>query len=125
MLEYLIDPNVLWPLVVFAAIAAIAGLYASLRRKEKKSEEIITSEWQTTGKIDFYCAQTPKDDTLRAEYILRVEDFRVVESISGVEHVEIRWRKATLAEAKAVVVAYQSAADTRAKVYQIPRASRS
>jgi hypothetical protein len=35
---------------------------------------------------------------------LRVEDFHTVESISGVEHVEIRWRNATLAEAKSVVV---------------------
>jgi hypothetical protein len=118
MLEYLTDPKILWPLVVFAAIAATAGLYRSLR-KEKESQEIITSEWQSTGKIDFHCAQTPKDDT-PAEFVLRVEDFRVVESISGVEHVEIRWRNATLAEAKAVVVAHQSSADTGAKLYHFP-----
>jgi hypothetical protein len=46
---------------------------------------------------------------------LRVEDFHTVESISGVEHVEIRWRNATLAEAKSVVVAHQNAADTGQK----------
>ena len=119
MLEYLIDPNILWPLIGFAAIAASAGLYVSLR-KEKKSQEIVSGEWQSTGKIDFHCAQSPKDDTAPAEFILRVEDFRIVESISGVEHVEIRWRNATLAEAKAVVVSHQSAADTGAKLYRFP-----
>jgi len=34
---------------------------------------------------------------------------------SGVEHVEIRWRNATLAEAKAMVVAHPKAADPGAK----------
>jgi hypothetical protein len=38
-----------------------------------------------------------------------------------VEHVEIRWRNAALAEAKAVVVAHQNAADPEAKRYQFPR----
>jgi hypothetical protein len=119
MSEYLTDPNILWPLLGFAAIAATVGMYLSLR-KEKKSQDIVTSEWQSTGKIDFHRAHTPKEDTAPAEFILRVEDFRVVESISGVEHVEIRWRNATLAEAKAVVVAHQNAADTGAKLYQFP-----
>jgi hypothetical protein len=39
-------------------------------------------------------------------FILQAEDTRIVESLGGVEHREIRWRKATLDEAKTVVVAY-------------------
>jgi hypothetical protein len=114
MSEYLNDPKIFWTLIALVAIAAIAALYLFLP-KEKKSKEIVTSEWQPTGKIDFHCADTPKDDTVPATFLLRVEDFRTVESISGVEHMEIRWRSATLAEAKSVVVAHQNATDTRTK----------
>jgi hypothetical protein len=117
MSEYLNDPKIFWTLIALVAIAAIAALYLFLP-KEKKSKEIVTSEWQPTGKIDFHCADTPKDDTVPATFLLRVEDFRTVESISGVEHMEIRWRSATLAEAKSVVVAHQNATDTRTKNYQ-------
>jgi hypothetical protein len=45
--------------------------------------------------------QIPK----RLAIILQAEDTRIVDSMGGVEHREIRWRKATLDEAKAVVVA--------------------
>ena len=38
--------------------------------------------------------------------MLRVEETRVVNSPVGVEHREIRWRKATLDEAKTVMVSY-------------------
>jgi hypothetical protein len=56
--------------------------------------------WTPTGRIDFSNPQTPGD------VILQAEDTRIVDSMGGVEHREIRWRKATLDEAKAVVVAY-------------------
>jgi hypothetical protein len=122
MLEYLVDPKILVTLLfVFAAIAAIAlvVLYLSSR---KKPEEIVTAttEWQPTGKIDLYCAEMPNDDKVPASFLLRVEDYRTVESISGVEHVEIRWRNATLAEAKSVVAAHQNATNMRAKRYPFP-----
>jgi hypothetical protein len=113
-------------LLAFAAIiAAAAGLVMIYLwwLKQKKPEEIVTvtSEWQPTGKIDFHCAELPQDHKLPTHFVLRVEDYRTVESISGVEHVEIRWRNATLAEAKAVVVAHQKAADPEAKSYQFPK----
>jgi hypothetical protein len=62
----------------------------------------------------------PNDDKVPASFLLRVEDYRTVESISGVEHVEIRWRNATLTEAKSVVAAHQNATNTRAKGYPFP-----
>jgi hypothetical protein len=117
MSEYLTDPKIFWTLLALAAIAAIAVLYLALR-KEQKSKEVVTSEWQPTGKIDFHCVDTSTDDKA---FPLRVEDFRTVESISGVEHVEIRWRNATLTEAKSVVVAHQNAADTGEKVCQFAK----
>jgi hypothetical protein len=121
MLEY-VDPTILGILLFAVSAIALVMLYLS-SRKQNKPEEIVaaTSEWQPTSKIDFHCAEIPKDDKVPAAFLLRVEDYRTVESISGVEHVEIRWRNATLAEAKSVVVAHQNATDTGANGYQLPR----
>jgi hypothetical protein len=125
MSEYLSDPNILGVLLfVLSAIAAIALVMLYLfPLNTKKLEESVTatSDWQPTGKIDFYCAETPKDEKSPASFLLRVEDCRTVESISGVEHTEIRWRNAALAEAKSVVIAHQNATDPATKGYQIPR----
>src|SRR5262245_19339835 len=110
---------------VFAAIIATAAsvMFYLWWLKQKKLDEIVTvtGEWQPTGKIDFRCAELPQDHNLPTLFVLRVEDYRTVESISGVEHVEIRWRNATLAEAKAVVVAHQNAADPKAIRYEFPK----
>jgi hypothetical protein len=126
MSEYLSDPNILGVLLfVLSAIAAIAlvmMLYLlSLNKKKLEESVTATSDWQPTGKIDSYCAETPKDEKSPASFLLRVEDCRTVESISGVEHTEIRWRNAALAEAKSVVIAHQNATDPGTKGYQIPR----
>jgi hypothetical protein len=125
MSEYLSDLNILGVLLfVLSAIAAIAlvMLYLfSLNKKKLEESVTATSDWQPTGKIEFYCAETPKDEKSPASFLLRVEDCRTVESISGVEHTEIRWRNAALAEAKSVVIAHQNATDPATKGYQIPR----
>lgn len=125
MLEYLANPVMLGFLVLISsAIAAIVFvmLYTSARGKKIPEASVTaTSEWQLTGKIDFHCAETFRDDKAPAAFVLRVEDYRIVESISGVEHVEIRWRNASLAEAKSVVIAHQNAADTGANGHKIPR----
>ena len=115
--------TVILVLVAIIAVAAALAVFYLWWLKQKKPEEIVTvtSEWQPTGKIDFHCAELPKDHKLPTIFVLRVEDYRTVESISGAERVEIRWRNATLAEAKAVVVAHQNAADPGAKRYQFPR----
>ena len=125
MSQYLADPNTLGILLlVSSGIAAIAllMLYLSPRQKKEPEETVTTtSDWQPTGKIDFYCAETPKDEKAPASFLLRVEDYRTVESISGVEHMEIRWRNATLGEAKSVVIAHQNATESVAKTYQLPK----
>jgi hypothetical protein len=122
MLDYLSDPWTSGAFLLALSAVALVTLYLWSHR-EMRADEIVTatSEWQPTHKIDFHCAATPKDDKAPATFLLRVEDYRTVESISGVEHVEIRWRNATLAEAKSVVVAHQSASNTAAKGSQIPK----
>ena len=124
MSEYLADPNILGILLfTLSAIAASTLLMLYLYSRQEKPEECVTatSDWQPSGKIDFHCAEPPTDDKAPAAFLLRVEDYRTVESISGVEHMEIRWRSANLAEAKSVVAAHQNATDTGTKGYQIPR----
>ena len=41
-------------------------------------------------------------------FTLQAEETRIVESLGGIEHREIRWRKATLDEAKTVLVSYHA-----------------
>ena len=77
---------------------------ASMFHKSKPSEVIQDEQdgWIPTGRIDFSNPQS------MGNFILQAEDTRTIESLGGVEHREIRWRKATLDEAKAVVVAYHA-----------------
>jgi hypothetical protein len=58
--------------------------------------------WTPTGRIDF------TDPHSNGNFTLQVEETRVDESLSGVEHRTIRWRKATLDEAKRVIVSYHA-----------------
>jgi hypothetical protein len=58
--------------------------------------------WVLTGRIDF------ADPRSLEELVLQVEETRIINSPGGVEHREIRWRKATLDEAKMVLVSYHA-----------------
>jgi len=44
-------------------------------------------------------------------FLLQAEDTRIVNSIGGVDRREIRWRRATLKEAKKVVLTYHAQLD--------------
>lgn len=64
----------------------------------------VISDWTPTGRIDF--AGPSMDATTGdtpASFYLQAEDVRLLVSFSGIERKEIRWRKATLSEAKKVV----------------------
>jgi hypothetical protein len=80
----------------------LCGLYYRLyKSKPNDTTPKQQNGWTPTGRIDFL---NPQSDN----FILQAEDTRIVDSMGGVEHREIRWRKATLDEAKTVVVAYHS-----------------
>lgn len=97
-----------WPW--FAAAAVLVVLlgafvaYSFYKPKPKPDDAVQTQQdgWSRTGRIDFMDRQSNGD------FVLQVEDTRIAESMSGVEHREIRWRKATLDEAKRVIVAYHA-----------------
>ena len=83
-------------------LVVLVWVAASKFHNSKPSEAIPDQQngWTPTGRIDFLNPQS------MGNFILQAEDTRIVESLGGVEHREIRWRKATLDEAKTVVVAY-------------------
>ncbi len=62
----------------------------------------------TTGRIDFATLldANAADADEPSEFKLLVEERRVVESVTGLENLEIQWRLATLKEAKAVISQY-------------------
>ena len=64
----------------------------------------MVHDWLPTGRIDFAGPSMDADavDT-PASFLLQAEDIRLLVSLSGIERKEIRWRKATLSEAKRVV----------------------
>src|ERR1700735_2074072 len=99
-----------WPWLAAAAavFVVLVGAFAaySFYKPKPHSDDPIKNQqqdgWAPTGRIDFI------DRQLSGDFVLQVEDTRIADSASGVEHREIRWRKATLDEAKRVIVAYHA-----------------
>jgi hypothetical protein len=90
--------------IVLVFVVPLATYYF-LRPKpkpEKEIEKLGTGKWIPTGRIDLTDPQSV------GNFVLLAEDTRVVESSTGVEHRELRWRSATLDEAKRVVMAYHA-----------------
>ena len=99
-----------WLWIGAAAIVVIVVTALAIRRlkpkphvkETTKSNAAAQNGWAPTGRIDFADPQSSSD------FILQVEETRIVDTLGGVEHREIRWRKATLDEAKTVLVSYHA-----------------
>jgi hypothetical protein len=76
--------------------------------KNKPSQGVIKRDWVPTGRIDFATRLNgvAGDDDQPSEFKLIVEERRIVESVTGLDNLEIQWRLATLREAKAVIARY-------------------
>jgi hypothetical protein len=76
--------------------------------KNKPSQGVIKRDWVPTGRIDFATRLDgmTADDDQPTEFKLIVEERRIVESVTGLDNLEIQWRLATLREAKAVIMRY-------------------
>ena len=91
--------------VVLMVLVVLVGVLASNKFYKSKAYEPVEHKqdgWTPTGRVDFIDPQST------GNLVLQAEDTQIVDSIGGVEHREIRWRKATLDEAKTVVVAYHA-----------------
>jgi hypothetical protein len=78
------------------------------RWRAQPSQGVIKRNWVATGRIDFATRLdgNAADADQPSEFRLLVEERRVVESVTGLENLEIQWRLATLKEAKAVISQY-------------------
>jgi hypothetical protein len=85
---------------VLVALFWVVAAYNFYKAKPYEAVPDRQDGWVPTGRIDFSGPHPI------GNYILQAEDTRLADSVGGVEHREIRWRKATLEETKAVVVAY-------------------
>ena len=95
----------------FGAAAVVfivaVGLVIALKPKPKPQPEttgdaVDGMEWTATRRIDFTGPQ------LAGAFVLQVEESQISTSPTGVEHAKIRWRRATLAEAKMVLKSYHA-----------------
>jgi hypothetical protein len=91
---------------VVAAGIGVLWLVASRRGRPKSPtlEDLtaIVKDWAPSGKIDF----SFPDETNATEpaiFALRIEEIRLRQSVSGARLAEVRWRNATMQEAKRVV----------------------
>ena len=98
-----------WPWFGAAAgvLIVVVGLLVLLKPKSKRGPHTTSSAadnkgWALTGRIDFV------DPHSNGDLLLQVEETQIVNSPGGVEHREIRWRRATLDEAKMVLVSYHA-----------------
>jgi hypothetical protein len=77
------------------------------RRPTAAAGQAQEDGWIPTGRIDFQ-GPTDSDPNAVGNFLLQAEETRTVHSIGGIDHHEIRWRRATLNEAKKVVMAYHA-----------------
>ena len=88
-------------------------------RKELPQQDdpiTVLSDWKPTGKIDFgCCSELPTQQDAEALFFLRVEEYRLAQSLMGTRRMEIRWRTATLAETKEVVSRYNASSGLLAR----------
>jgi hypothetical protein len=89
-------------LIILVAVLAVYSIHKPKPHDKTKSTAAAQNGWAATGRIDFVDPQS------KGDFILQVEETRIVDTMGGVEHREIRWRKATLDEAKTVLVSYHA-----------------
>jgi len=101
-----------------AACSVALGAYGTVwaqdywRRRQAMGELKPILDWRPTLRMDARAtaqAELSEDDNIPANWMLQAEEVRLVESISGYPHLEIRWRAATRREVRDFVSTYQRA----------------
>ena len=100
-----------WGVIAVIALAVSAAFinYAIRNRKPKivtfdEMDGVLKQDWTRTGKIDFHVIKPAS--TAPQQLILRVEEKKIVENPMGEDVMQLRWRLATVDEAKEVVVCW-------------------
>jgi hypothetical protein len=104
-----------WVILAIAIAGVIAGgliMAFGFRKTEHKPmafgqiEGVLKQDWTRTGNIDFHAGAL--ESASPQPLTLRVEEKRITENAMGQDVVELRWRLATLEEAKELVVCWNS-----------------
>jgi hypothetical protein len=104
-----------WVIGAFAVIGVIVGaliMAFGFRKPQQKPtafaqiDGVLKQDWARTGNIDFHAAAL--ESSSPQPLTLRVEEKRVTQNAMGQDVVELRWRLATLEEAKELVVCWNS-----------------
>jgi hypothetical protein len=98
--------------IVSIAFGAASALWAQdyWRQRQAPRELKPILDWKPTLRMDARAAaetELSEDDNVPANWTLQTEEIRLVESVSGYPHVEIRWRPATRREVRDFVSTYQ------------------
>jgi len=114
-MDYLGTPFA-WSIVVVLAIAVAAAMIVygihTLRKKDEPDplyggvSGTLKEDWTRTGNIDFHVVAL--DSASPQHAILRVEERKIVENSMGQEVTQLRWRLATVEEAKEVVACWNA-----------------
>src|SRR6202521_2987039 len=107
-----------WSVVAIVGVV-VGGLIMifGFRKKEQKStsfgdiDGVVKQDWTRSGNIDFHAAAL--ESTSPQLLILRVEDKKVTENAMGQDIAQLRWRLATLEEAKEIVVYWNAGKSER------------
>src|SRR5216683_568065 len=101
--------SIFWIGLSVVLIVAVAGFlvtrrFAATSPSGTAEQGRVIHDWIPTGRIDFAGPSMDASNVdTPASFYLQAEDIRLLVSFSGIERKEIRWRKATLTEAKRVV----------------------
>jgi len=103
-------------IIVMAVCCVAAGAFGAVwaqdywRRRTAPRELKPILDWRSTLRMDARAtaqAELSEDDNVPANWTLQAEEVRLVESVSGYPHLEIRWRPATRREVRDFVSTYQ------------------
>jgi hypothetical protein len=111
-MEYLGTPFA-WSVFAVIAIAVAAAMITyAIRKKDETVPSFgevsgtLKQDWTRAGKIDFHVAAL--ESTSPQQLILRVGEKRIIENSMGEDVIQLRWRFATMEEAKEVVVCWNT-----------------
>ena len=105
-----------WSIVAVVGIAVAAAMIGYVTYNLRKKDEpdplyggvtgTLKEDWARTGNVDFYVGTL--EGTSPQHFILRVEERKIMENPMGQEVTELRWRLATIEEAKEVVACWNA-----------------
>ena len=98
-------------------LAAVLTAVFLARQKEARRRQLVavsdvTRDWRTTWKINAVtdaCVMENEKDDIPSNFVLRIEENRMVRDIGGGEVMETRWRPPTKAEVREIVRRYHEA----------------